>query len=151
MKGRSVGIWMVFLVIVPVLMAYPSFARERAESTGSRRFDPKTVETVKGEVVRVHKVASPGGKGYGVHLTLKTEKETLSIEVGPGWYVEKQPVRIEAKDILEIKGFPGRAPGETDDDRGGDKERGSDPQAAGRERYPRLEWGESRSGELNCD
>jgi hypothetical protein len=104
MKSRSVGIWKVFWVIVAVLMAYPSFAREGAESTGSRRFNPKTVETVKGEVVRVDKVASPGGKGYGLHLTVKTEKETLSVEVGPGWYVEKQPVRIEAKDILEIRG-----------------------------------------------
>jgi hypothetical protein len=95
---------MIFWVIVAVLMACPSFAQERAESTGSRRFDPKTVETVKGEVVRVDKVASPGGKGYGLHLTVKTEKETLSVEVGPAWYVEKQPVRIEAKDILEIRG-----------------------------------------------
>jgi len=67
-------------------------------------YDPKTVETVKGEVVSVEKVPSPQGKGYGVHLTLKTEKETLSIEVGPGWYIEKQPVKIEAKDILEIRG-----------------------------------------------
>jgi len=67
-------------------------------------YDPKTVETVKGEVVGVDKVTSHGGKGYGVNMTLKTEKESLSVEVGPGWYVEKQPVRIEAKDILEIRG-----------------------------------------------
>jgi len=67
-------------------------------------YDPKNVETIKGEVVSVEKGPSPGGKGYGVHLTLKTEKGTLSVEVGPGWYVEKQPVKIEAKEILEIKG-----------------------------------------------
>ena len=54
-KGRSVEKWMVFWVIVAVLVAYPSFAQEKAESTGSRRFDPKTVETVKGEVVGVDK------------------------------------------------------------------------------------------------
>jgi hypothetical protein len=104
MKDRSVGVWMVIGVIAAVLMAYPSFAQQGAKSNGSRRFDPKTVETVKGEVVRVDKVASPGGKGYGVHLTLKTENETLPVEVGPGWYVEKQPVKIVAKDILEIRG-----------------------------------------------
>jgi hypothetical protein len=67
-------------------------------------YDHKTVETVKGEVVSVEKVPSPQGKEYGVHLTLKTEMEILLIEVGPGWYVEKQPVKIEAKDILEIRG-----------------------------------------------
>ena len=87
---------------VLILLASASFAQQGAR--GSRMYDPKTVETVKGEVVSVEKVPSPQGKGYGVHLTLKTEKETLSIEVGPGWYIEKQPVKIEAKDILEIRG-----------------------------------------------
>ena len=64
----------------------------------------KQYKVAPGEVVRVEKIPSRGGKGYGVHLTLKTEKETLLIEVGPGWYVEKQPVKIQAKDTLEIKG-----------------------------------------------
>ena len=92
----------VGVAAVLILLASASFAQQGAR--GSRMYDPKTVETVKGEVVSVEKVPSPQGKGYGVHLTLKTEKETLLIEVGPGWYVEKQPVKIEAKDILEIKG-----------------------------------------------
>jgi len=50
----------------------------------------------------IHRV--PGGKGYGVHLSVKTEKETIAVEMVPGWYVEKQPVKIEVKDILEIRG-----------------------------------------------
>ena len=87
---------------VLILLASASFAQQGAR--GSRMYDPKTVETVKGEVVSVEKVPSPQGKGYGVHLTLKTEKEVLLIEVGPGWYVEKQPVKIDVKDILEIRG-----------------------------------------------
>jgi hypothetical protein len=90
------------VVIAVLLVASSSFAQQGAG--GSRMYDPKTVETVKGEVVGVEKIPSPQGKGYGVHLTLKTEKETLLIEAGPGWYVEKQPVKIEAKDILEIRG-----------------------------------------------
>jgi len=92
----------VGVAAVLVLVASASFARQGAG--GSRRYDPKTVETVKGEVVGVEKIPSPQGKGYGVHLTLKTEKETLLIEAGPGWYVEKQQVKIETKDILEIRG-----------------------------------------------
>lgn len=92
----------VGVAAVLILLASASFAQQ--EARGSRMYDPKTVETVKGEVVSVEKIPSRGGKGYGVHLTLKTEKETLLVEVGPGWYVEKQPVKIEAKDKLEIKG-----------------------------------------------
>jgi len=92
---------MGFAVVV-ILLASASFAQEGAR--GSRMYDPRTVETVNGEVVSVEKVPSPRGQGHGVHLTLKTAKEVLLIEVGPGWYVEKQPVKIEAKDILEIRG-----------------------------------------------
>ena len=94
----------VGVAAVLILLASASFAQQGAKAKGGRVYDPKTVETVKGEVAGVEKIPSPGGKGYGVHLTLKTEKETLLVEVGPGWYVEKQPVRIEAKDNLEIKG-----------------------------------------------
>jgi hypothetical protein len=40
----------------------------------------------------------------GVHLTLKTDKETVSVHLGPAWYLENQDVKIEKKDRLEIKG-----------------------------------------------
>jgi hypothetical protein len=102
--GGKFGIWMSMVVIAGLLFASTSFAQQGVKATGGRAYDTKTIETVKGEVVSVEKIPSPGGKGYGVHLTLKTEKETLLVEVGPGWYVEKQPVKIGAKDILEIKG-----------------------------------------------
>ena len=94
----------VGVAVVLILLASASFAQQGAKEKGGRAYDPKTVETVKGEVIAAEKIPSPGGKGYGVHLTLKTEKETLLVEVGPGWYVEKQPVNIEVKDILEIRG-----------------------------------------------
>lgn len=94
----------VGIAAVLVFLSSASFAQQGARSKVGRAYDPKTVETVKGEVVSVEKIPSLGGKGYGVHLTVKTEKETLSVELGPGWYVEKQSVRLEVKDNLEIKG-----------------------------------------------
>jgi len=35
---------------------------------------------------------------------VKTDKESVSVELGPDWYVEKQPVRIQAKDRIEVRG-----------------------------------------------
>jgi predicted Abi (CAAX) family protease len=35
---------------------------------------------------------------------VKTEKETISVHLGPGWYIENQDVKIEPKDKVEIKG-----------------------------------------------
>jgi hypothetical protein len=70
----------------------------------SRMYDPKTVGTVSGEVVSVDKIIPIEGMSYGVHLTLMTDKETISVQLGPGWYIENQDVKIEPKDMIEVKG-----------------------------------------------
>jgi hypothetical protein len=44
------------------------------------------------------------GMSRGLHLTLKTEKETISVHLGPEWYLEKQDLKIEPKDRIEVKG-----------------------------------------------
>ena len=44
------------------------------------------------------------GMGAGVHMTLNTGKETISVHLGPSWYLENQDVKIEAKDKVEVKG-----------------------------------------------
>jgi hypothetical protein len=68
-------------------------------------WDAKTVETVSGEVVAVDRYnAGRGGRSYGLRLTLKTDKETLPVILGPSWYVEQQHVTIAPKDRVEIKG-----------------------------------------------
>jgi hypothetical protein len=41
---------------------------------------------------------------YGVHIQLKTEKETISVHLGPSWFIENQDMVIHPKDKVEIKG-----------------------------------------------
>jgi hypothetical protein len=69
-----------------------------------RMYDPKTVETVSGEVAGVQQMAPMKGMGPGVHLTLKTEKGTVDVHLGPAWYIERQDVKIAAGDKIEVKG-----------------------------------------------
>jgi hypothetical protein len=70
-----------------------------------RLYDPATVETVSGVVQRVEQVkGTSSGKGYGIHLLLKTDKEEVAVHLGPGWYVEKQPLKIAAQDQIEVRG-----------------------------------------------
>ena len=64
-------------------------------------YDPKTVETVSGEVAQVQEMQ---GMAAGVHLQLKTAKETLMVIVGPASYLEQQQVKIAVGDKLEITG-----------------------------------------------
>lgn len=70
----------------------------------SRMYDPKTVVTIKGEVVSVDKITPIKGMYYGVHLVVKTEKETISVHLGPGWFIESQDIKIEPGDKIEVKG-----------------------------------------------
>lgn len=67
-------------------------------------YNPNTVETISGEVVRVDKIIPLRGMSYGIHLIVKTEKEEISVHLGPGWFIENQDLKIEPKDKIEVKG-----------------------------------------------
>jgi hypothetical protein len=69
-----------------------------------RMYDPKTVETVSGEVLRVERIAMMKGMAAGVHITLKTDKEAIAVHLGPVWYLENQDVKIQPKDKVEVTG-----------------------------------------------
>ena len=81
---------------------------ERGRGPGGpccRMFDRETDETISGKVVSVEKIINTkGASSYGVHLTVKTEKETVPVHLGPGWYIENQDITIEPDDKVEIKG-----------------------------------------------
>jgi len=70
-----------------------------------RMFDPKTVETLTGEIVEV-KAAQSGMQGVAnrVTLDLKTAKETVSVYLGPEDYYQQQNVKLAKGDKVEVKG-----------------------------------------------
>jgi hypothetical protein len=70
----------------------------------NKMYDPKTVETITGEVTRVDRITPTKGMSGGIHMLVKTDKETISVQLGPIWYLENQDVKIEPKDKVEVKG-----------------------------------------------
>jgi hypothetical protein len=70
----------------------------------NRMYDPKAVETIAGEVTRVDRITPAKGMSGGIHMLVKTDKETISVHLGPSWYLENQDVKIEPKDKVEVKG-----------------------------------------------
>lgn len=76
----------------------------RGPGPGGRVYDPKTVETVAGEVLSISR-GGAGGAGGGVHLVLRTGSgTTLSVRLGPASYVDQQSTRIETGDRVEVVG-----------------------------------------------
>jgi len=69
-----------------------------------RDYDAKTVETIGGKVLSIEKTTPAKRRGYWIDLMLQTEKETISVQLGPDWYIDKQTPRIEANDTIMVTG-----------------------------------------------
>lgn len=69
-----------------------------------RMYNPVTVETLTGSVESVDKIAPLKGMYSGIHVMLKTDKETISVHLGPEWYIERLDIKIEKGDKIEVKG-----------------------------------------------
>jgi hypothetical protein len=111
---KNVGILCAVISILVFFSTTDSFAQRGMMWRGSggwgmggeygRLYNPKTVETIVGEVVSVDRISPTKGMSYGVHLIMKTSKETISIHLGPAWYIENQDIKIEPKDKITVKG-----------------------------------------------
>lgn len=69
-----------------------------------RMFDPATVETVSGEVQKVEKIAPMRKMGAGIHLLVKTAKETVPVHLGPEWFIDRLDAKIQRGDKVEVTG-----------------------------------------------
>jgi len=111
---KKFGIVIAMIFTLSILPAVDSFAQRGMKWTGSggwgmggqygRMYDPKTVETIGGEVVSVDEMRPMKGMSSGVHLTVKTGTETISVHLGPAWYIANQDVKISSGDKVSITG-----------------------------------------------
>jgi hypothetical protein len=111
MKMRTVAAVVSVLAVLGASVAlaqrglqWPGSGGWGARSGYGRMYDPKTVATIRGEVVSVDTFIPAKGMSAGVHLTLKTAAETVSVHVGPEWYISGQDTKIAAGDSIEVKG-----------------------------------------------
>src|SRR6266446_7462261 len=74
------------------------------DTVAQRDYDAKTVETIGGKVLSIEKTTPAKRRGYWIDLMLQTQKETIAVQLGPGWYIDKQTPRIEANDTITVTG-----------------------------------------------
>ncbi len=111
---RKTGTVIAVLTIFSLFFTIDSFAQMGSMWKGSggwgmgmqygKMFNPKTVETITGVVVSVDKITPMKGMSQGMHMILKTDKETIAVHLGPSWYIENQDIKIEQKDRVEVNG-----------------------------------------------
>lgn len=105
---------MPFLFVMAILLAAgPAFAqvqntkKNQKSSAYYRMYDVTTVETLKGTVASVEKMTMRNRgmrRGYGIHVMLETGTETIPVHLGPSWFLDKQDVKIQKGDKIEVLG-----------------------------------------------
>jgi hypothetical protein len=88
---------MTMVAIAVGLLGIPDILAERD-------YDAKTVETISGYVLSIENTTPAKRRGYWVDLMLQTGNETIAVQLGPAWYIDKQTPRIEANDTITVTG-----------------------------------------------
>jgi hypothetical protein len=107
---RIIGVVVALSLILTYSMAFAAWSGWRGSggwgvgTAYQRMYNPATVETITGTVESVEKVTPMKGMYYGIHLMVKTDKETIPVDLGPGWYIERLDTKIEKGDKVEVKG-----------------------------------------------
>jgi uncharacterized membrane protein len=96
----------IFLIIVSpmVLFAQNGQGGWGSNSSYNRMYDVKTTTQIKGEIVAVDQVVPLKGMSSGIHLLVKTGTETISVHLGPKWYLDNQAIQFKVNDKVEVKG-----------------------------------------------
>lgn len=103
------------LISLLFLMLSSSYAHEQQDWRGTggwgsghpyqRMYSPKAIEIYAGEVVAVDTVIPMKGMSPGVHLILLTkEKKSISVHLGPAWFIERLDTQIMKGDTIEVTG-----------------------------------------------
>ena len=107
MKPIVTGFLAAILIIVSAPMA-PAAGRGSGgwgmAGAYQRMYNPATVETVSGEVQKIDKITPMRKMGAGIHLVVKTEKETIPVHLGPEWFIQRLDTKIEKGDKVDITG-----------------------------------------------
>ncbi|MFN3480889.1 MAG: DNA-binding protein [Thermodesulfovibrionales bacterium] len=107
---RLIGLVVAFSLIMTSSMAFAAWRAWRGSggwgmgTAYQKMYNPATVETLTGTVESVDKIVPLKGMYSGIHVMLKTDKETISVHLGPEWYIERLDTKIEKGDKIEVKG-----------------------------------------------
>ena len=100
MKRISSYFLLTTSLLLVLVLAVPTTAGQE------RQYDPATETTIEGTVETVETVTPQTGRRgmQGVHVTLDTGAEKVSVHLGPASYIEKQKLEIAKGDRLVVTG-----------------------------------------------
>jgi hypothetical protein len=70
----------------------------------NRRYDKKTFTEFTGGITIIDQFVPVKGMSAGILLYINTGKDTVTVHLGPKWYLEKQSLKLKEGDKVEVKG-----------------------------------------------
>ena len=91
--------------LLAALVSMPALAQQGGGGlAGSPRYDPKTEVVVNCTVEEVKEYPHDGGGQAGQHVTLKSDKGSLSVHLGPSDFWKKNGFVLVKGDSIEVTG-----------------------------------------------
>lgn len=106
MKNFKIKIWILFLSLLPFFgMAQRGSGGWGPDTNYNRLFNPESIVELKGNVVSIEKITPMAGMSIGIHFLLETDnKESISVHMGPEWYLKNQDIQVVPGDLIRVKG-----------------------------------------------
>lgn len=106
MKKFKIQTWVLFFLLLPILgLAQRGSGGWCTNTNYNRLYNTATVIEIKGTVVKVEKIIPEKGMSNGIHLIINTDKkETISIHLGPEWFIENQDIQFAKGDAITVNG-----------------------------------------------
>jgi hypothetical protein len=110
------NVMMFLAVVISLALAFPVLAQPGpgggrgmgpGGGMGPQLYNPQTVTTVQGTVAKLEEInmGGPGGMGMKFReILLKTDKGSIMVHLGPGWYLDQQKFAVKTGDTLEVTG-----------------------------------------------
>jgi outer membrane receptor for ferrienterochelin and colicins len=95
--------WLAWWLAVSGPLGLPS---EAAQEGRPKRgvFDPGSITTIAGTVLRVERTVAEAYEAHGVHLLLEAPGGPITVHLGPLWFFRSLEPRIEAGDWVRVEG-----------------------------------------------
>lgn len=97
-----------------VLLALPALTPAQAARGGergwgsggayARLYDPSKAEKIDGQVTEVRKVTPIRGMSEGLAIIVKTSTDTVTVHLGPAWFLDHQDLHVAKGDTVQVEG-----------------------------------------------
>jgi hypothetical protein len=107
-KNMRLVVILTALALACPALAQPGPGGGMGRGMGPMLYNPQTVATITGSVEKLEELPSMGrGGGQGMKfrgVLLKTEKGSILVHLGPGWYLDEKKFALKEGDAVEATG-----------------------------------------------